>query len=141
MTRVTIPDQVKTPPPFGGTSDAWVRALSASLAVLAPVARGIARTARRRPFLCVITPVFDPARASVELLIEDLMRQTFGDFVHVMVSNGSSPEVAALVARVRAGDLGGARPTRGSSTKSCRFARRPTRSRSLPIWDAADAMR
>jgi aminotransferase len=107
---VTVPDQVKTPPPFGGTSDAWVRALSASLAGLAPAARGIARTARRRPFLCVITPVFDPARASVELLIEDLMRQTLGDFVHVMVSNGPSPEVAAFVARVRAGDLGGGTP-------------------------------
>ena len=107
---MTVPDQVKTPPPFGGTSDAWVRALSASLAGLAPAARGIARTARRRPFLCVITPVFDPARASVELLIADLMRQTFGDFVHVMVSNGPSPEVAAFVARVRAGDLGGGTP-------------------------------
>jgi len=97
-------------PPFGGTWDAWVRALSASLAGLAPTARGIARRARRRPFLCVITPVFDPARGSVELLIQDLMRQTFGDFVHVMVSNGPSPEVSALVARVRAGDLGGGRP-------------------------------
>lgn len=106
---MTVPDQVETPPPFGGTVDAWVRALSASLAGLAPVARRIAR-ARRRPFLCVITPVFDPARASVELLIEDLMRQTFGDFVHVMVSSGPSPEVAAFVAGVRAGDLGGGTP-------------------------------
>ena len=38
------------------------------------------------------------------------MRQTFGDFIHVMVSNGPSPEVAALVARVRAGELGGGAP-------------------------------
>ena len=106
---MTVPDQVETPP-FGGTLDAWVRALSASLAGLAPIAHRIARTARRRPFLCVITPVFDPARASVELLIGDLMRQTFGDFVHVMVSNGPSPEVAAFVERVRAGDLGGGTP-------------------------------
>jgi dTDP-4-dehydro-2,3,6-trideoxy-D-glucose 4-aminotransferase len=84
--------------PLGGTWDAWVRALSASLAPLAHAMRGLGRPARRRPFLCVITPVFDPARASLALLIEDLRRQTFGDFVHVMVSNGASPDVAALIA-------------------------------------------
>jgi dTDP-4-dehydro-2,3,6-trideoxy-D-glucose 4-aminotransferase len=52
----------------------------------------------------VITPVFDPARESVQLLIEGLRRQTFGDFIHVMVSNGPSPAVAALVERVRQPD-------------------------------------
>ena len=98
-----IPDQVDAPAPFGGSSDAWAMALSASLARLAPVVRGIARLASRRPFLCVITPVFDPARPPLELLVGALQRQTFGDFVHVMVSNGPSPDVAAFVARVRAG--------------------------------------
>ena len=107
---MTAPGQAEAPMPFGVATDAWVRALTASLARLAPTVRGIARIARRRPFLCVVTPVFDPARASVERLITGLMGQTFGDFVHVMVSNGPSPEVAAVVARVRAGELGAGTP-------------------------------
>ena len=107
---MAVPRRVEIPTPFGGPWDAWVRALSASLAGIAPVARRITQRAWRRPFLCVVTPVFDPARESVELLIQDLKRQTFGDFVHVMVSNGPSPGVAALVARVRAGDFPGGKP-------------------------------
>lgn len=99
-----VPDQAQASRPFGGTWDAWVRALSASLIELAPAAGRLTRAVRRRPFLCVITPVFDPALPSLERLVDALRRQTFHDFVHVMVSNGPSPAVAALVARVRAGN-------------------------------------
>lgn len=44
------------------------------------------------PFLCVITPTFDPALPSLKALITDLQQQTLPDFLHVMVSNGPSPK-------------------------------------------------
>ncbi len=44
------------------------------------------------PFLCVITPIFDPALPSLKLLIKDLQQQNFPDFIHVLVSNGPSPQ-------------------------------------------------
>jgi glycosyltransferase involved in cell wall biosynthesis len=42
---------------------------------------------------CIITPIFDDALRAVNLLIKDLEKQTFKDFVHVLVSNGSSPKI------------------------------------------------
>jgi hypothetical protein len=44
-------------------------------------------------FLCIITPVFDPAYDSINTLILELQAQTFGRFIHVMISNGSSPRI------------------------------------------------
>lgn len=56
------------------------------------------------PFLCVITPVFDPALASLKGLISDLKKQTYGNFIHVMVSNGPSPKVAEYVDKIHKKD-------------------------------------
>ena len=43
------------------------------------------------PFLCIITPTFDPALDSAKCLISDFQNQTFGNFCHVLISNGESP--------------------------------------------------
>ncbi len=57
-----------------------------------------------RPFLAVISPVFDPGLTSLELLIKDLQRQTFTDFIHVSVSNGESPKIKKFIAKLSKGD-------------------------------------
>jgi hypothetical protein len=49
------------------------------------------------PFLCVITPVFDPAYNSVKKLVAELQSQTNGDFFQVLISNGPSPKIKRLV--------------------------------------------
>jgi hypothetical protein len=56
------------------------------------------------PFLCVITPVFDPAHESLGKLIAELKRQTYGSFMHVMISNGLSPGIRELVAGINGQD-------------------------------------
>lgn len=56
------------------------------------------------PFFCVVTPVYDPTLESIKLLIQDLQDQTFGDFIHVLVSNGRSDAIKSYVAEVHAGD-------------------------------------
>lgn len=62
------------------------------------------RNPSRLPFLCVITPVFDGALPSLRLLIKDLQSQTQGDFIHVCVSNGSSPKVKKYLHDLAASD-------------------------------------
>lgn len=57
-----------------------------------------------KPFICVITPVFDPALAPLELLMEDLRRQSFKKFLHVSISNGLSAEIKDCVDRLRKKD-------------------------------------
>jgi hypothetical protein len=51
-------------------------------------------------FLCIITPVFDPLRK----LVGELKSQTYGDFFHVMISNGSSPRIKEFVRNLRKKD-------------------------------------
>jgi len=58
----------------------------------------------RAPFLCVVTPVFDPARDSLCKLIADLQSQSFGDFQQVMVSNGPSPAIREVVLDINRSD-------------------------------------
>lgn len=57
------------------------------------------------PFLCVITPVFDPAYESLCKLTTELKNQTYGRFIHVMISNGSSPKTRELVCELNRRDL------------------------------------
>lgn len=45
------------------------------------------------PFLCIITPVFDPAYDSLCKLVAELQLQSYGDFRQIMVSNGPSPMI------------------------------------------------
>lgn len=62
---------------------------------LAVLLDGISR--RKEPFLCMITPVFDPALASLKLLVEDLKQQSFNNFIHVSVSNGLSSKIKEYI--------------------------------------------
>ena len=48
-------------------------------------------------FLCIITPVFDPAYESLRELVAELSAQTFGRFIQVMVSNGPSTKIKNFV--------------------------------------------
>ena len=51
------------------------------------------KSKRKQPFICIITPVFDPALDSLKNLVTDLKKQSFGSFIHIVVSNGSSDRV------------------------------------------------
>ena len=50
------------------------------------------------PFLCIITPVFDPCLKSLEGLITDLQKQSHGNFIHVSIANGKEPKIHAYIA-------------------------------------------
>ena len=56
------------------------------------------------PFLCIITPVFDPCLKSLEGLITDLQHQTYQNFIHVSIANGKEPKIHALIEHVRIND-------------------------------------
>ena len=56
------------------------------------------------PFLCVITPVFDPAYDSLCKLVEELQSQTYGDFWQIMISNGPSPRIKEFVTDISLND-------------------------------------
>ncbi|MCZ7592827.1 MAG: hypothetical protein M5U15_12080 [Kiritimatiellae bacterium] len=56
------------------------------------------------PFLCLITPVFDPALESLTKLVAAVKKQTLGDFIHVMVSNGPSPAIKGFIANIARDD-------------------------------------
>ncbi len=55
-------------------------------------------------FLCIITPVFDPAYESVCKLVGELNSQTYGRFFQVMISNGPSPRIKEFVIDLRKKD-------------------------------------
>jgi hypothetical protein len=55
-------------------------------------------------FLCIITPVFDPALEAVRKLANDLKSQTYENFFQVMISNGPSPRIKEFVSDVRKKD-------------------------------------
>lgn len=82
----------------------WIEALGATFHPLARWVNRLERIRRRRPFICVITPVFDPAQEALILLVNGLRQQSLGNFIHVMVSNGPSPAVREFVERETAGD-------------------------------------
>jgi hypothetical protein len=64
------------------------------LALLHPFAPHVfAKHRSKLPFLCIITPIFDDALPSLKPLIQDLQKQSFGNFIHVLVSNGESRKV------------------------------------------------
>lgn len=48
----------------------------------------------------IITPVFDGCCASVGLLVQDLLRQTYTDFQQILISNGSSLMIKELIDKV-----------------------------------------
>lgn len=50
-----------------------------------------------RPFLCIITPVFDGCLEAVTGLISDLEKQTSQSYVHILVSNGESPLIKSYI--------------------------------------------
>lgn len=56
------------------------------------------------PFLCVITPIFDDALPSLKPLVQDLKKQSFGSFIHVLVSNGKSVQVEKYIAQLKKTD-------------------------------------
>lgn len=56
------------------------------------------------PFLCLITPVFDPVLESLTKLVAAVKKQTLGDFTHVMVSNGPSPAIKEFSAKIARDD-------------------------------------
>jgi hypothetical protein len=55
-------------------------------------------------FLCIITPVFDPALEAVRKLVNELKSQTYGNFFQVMISNGTSPRIKEFVFDLRKKD-------------------------------------
>lgn len=55
-------------------------------------------------FLCIITPVFDPALEAVRKLVNELKSQTYGNFFQVMISNGASPRIKEFVFALRKKD-------------------------------------
>ncbi|HRN85887.1 MAG TPA: hypothetical protein PKU78_02420 [Candidatus Dojkabacteria bacterium] len=56
------------------------------------------------PFLCIITPVFDPCLKSLKGLIADLQYQTYENFIHVSIANGKEPKIHNLIEHVRIND-------------------------------------
>jgi len=51
-------------------------------------------------FLCIITPVFDPALEAVRKLVNELQSQTYANFFQVMISNGPSPRIKEFISDV-----------------------------------------
>lgn len=97
------PDVAPAPPGEILPRNPWVQGLVERLYPWADTL-GRLRPGRTCPFLCVITPIFDPALGSLRLLVADLQRQSFRDFVHVIVSNGPSPEVAGFATELATRD-------------------------------------
>lgn len=56
------------------------------------------------PFLCIITPVFDPCLKSLEGLINDLQLQSYRNFIHVSIANGKETKIHNLIEQVRIND-------------------------------------
>ncbi len=57
-----------------------------------------------QPFLCIITPIFDPALKSVRGLIDDLRKQSFPNFTHILISNGAPPKIKKYIQELRKRD-------------------------------------
>jgi hypothetical protein len=63
-----------------------------------PLVRRWWKGPERRPYFCVVTPIFDPALDAARLLAQALTGQSFTDWLQILVSNGPSPAVAAWAA-------------------------------------------
>lgn len=59
---------------------------------------------RTRPFLCIITPIFDPALPSLTLLINKLKKQSYKNFILVCISGGESPKVEKFIKSISNSD-------------------------------------
>lgn len=59
---------------------------------------------REIPFLCIITPIFDPALPSLKKLFQELRNQSFEQFIHVCVSGGESPKVQRYIESITKDD-------------------------------------
>lgn len=57
-----------------------------------------------RPFLCVITPVFDEALIPLKALVNDLQSQDCSNFIHVSISNGPSPKINQFLSQINTSD-------------------------------------
>jgi len=57
------------------------------------------------PYLCIITPVFDPALTSLKFLVRDLQQQSYKSFILVCISNGASSRVEAYINKLRKSDV------------------------------------
>lgn len=56
------------------------------------------------PFLCIITPVFDPALRSLKGLVGDLQKQTNRNFIHINIANGKEKKILKYIDEVRLSD-------------------------------------
>lgn len=56
------------------------------------------------PFLCIITPIFNPALKSLRGLVEDLQKQTNKNFIHVIIANGQEEKILKYIEHVRVSD-------------------------------------
>lgn len=71
------------------------------LALLHPLTPWLAKKSPSPlPFLCIITPIFDEALPSLIPLVKDLQAQSYGSFIHVLISNGDSPKVQKYLAKI-----------------------------------------
>jgi dTDP-4-amino-4,6-dideoxygalactose transaminase len=62
------------------------------------------QSSKKMPFICIVTPVFDPALDSLKKLIKDLQQQSFGSFIHILVSNGKSEEIENYIKKINKTD-------------------------------------
>jgi len=56
---------------------------------------------KKPTFACIITPVFDGGIVSLDLLVQELMAQSFGRFIHVSISNGESLKIKKYLENIR----------------------------------------
>ncbi len=75
-----------------------------SLHYLANTASKLNKNKKGEPFLCIITPVFDPSLISLKKLINDMKQQKLKDFIHVVVSNGASPKIEKYITALHSKD-------------------------------------
>ena len=56
------------------------------------------------PFLCIITPIFDPTLKSLKGLVGDLQNQTNRSFIHIIIANGKEERILKYIENVRLSD-------------------------------------
>jgi hypothetical protein len=67
-----------------------------------PIVKRIA--SRSHNFFCIVTPVFDPAYDSICKLVMELQLQSYGRFIHVLVSNGPSLKIKNYISELHETD-------------------------------------
>lgn len=71
---------------------------------LNPLIRKLQYKKTTHPFLCVITPVHNPSLPSVKQLVLDMKKQSFGDFTHILISNGVSHKIRSYINKLNISD-------------------------------------